>query len=111
METIFLHYLTSAQWLVYILVFIGMVLEGEAILFVAFYLASGRFLKLDILLLVVFTGVFLGDILWYKLGVYLEKIPFIQKHAPKITKHLVGIIFLFVITHFISKIGRKEIED
>jgi membrane protein DedA with SNARE-associated domain len=87
METLFLHYLVSAAWLIYILIFIGLILEGDAVLFAAFYVAHQGYLKLEILIPVVFAGALISDILWYKFGSFLEKkSAFVKKQAEKISR-------------------------
>jgi len=192
METLFIQHLYFLDWAIYPIIFIGMLLEGEAVLFAAFYLAHQGHLKPEIIILVALSGIFIGDILWYKLGARLEKSSAIaRKIAAKVSKRLdkhlikqplttifiskftygiyhavllragalkirfktflqaaisssiiwfsligglayfssvsmnllkryfkygeiglvVGIIIFFVITHFVSKISKKEIED
>jgi len=87
METIFLHYLVSATWLIYLLIFIGLILEGDAVLFAAFYLAQQGHLELEILIPVVFAGALTSDILWYKFGSFLEKkSAFVRKQAERISR-------------------------
>jgi len=86
METIFLHYVTILGGWIYVLIFIGMFVEGDAILFSAFYLASLGHLNVWALIAVAVIGVVLGDVIWYKLGVTLEKRSiFFRKIAAKIT--------------------------
>ncbi len=62
--------------LFYFLVFLGLILEGEAVLFIAvFYTIKGFFEPLFIIP-VIFTGVFVGDIFWFKYSFY------IARHTP-----------------------------
>jgi membrane protein DedA with SNARE-associated domain len=86
METIFLHYLESWSLLVYALIFLGMFIEGDVILFLSFYLANQGELNLFVLIAVTLVGVFLGDMCWYKFGIYPEKwFPFLKKRIEKIS--------------------------
>ncbi|MFH1129625.1 MAG: VTT domain-containing protein [Patescibacteria group bacterium] len=88
-ETLFLHYITLLGGWIYVLIFIGMFVEGDAILFTAFYLASLGDLNVWTLIAVAIIGVIFGDIIWYKLGEHLEKRSgFFRKIAAKITKPL-----------------------
>jgi membrane protein DedA with SNARE-associated domain len=89
METIFLQYITQFGWIVYIIIFIAMFLEGDVVLFSAFYLANLGHLNALILILIGIIGVTFGDIIWYKIGERLEKRSAIfRKIAAKITKTL-----------------------
>lgn len=56
----------------YFLVFIGMIIEGDAFLFLAVFLLHRGFFQLDFLVLSVFTGALFGDWLWYELGRWLN---------------------------------------
>lgn len=86
METIFLHYLESWSLLVYILIFLGMFIEGDIILFLCFYLAHQGELNIFVLIAVTLVGVFLGDMCWYKFGIYPERwFPFLKKKIEKIS--------------------------
>jgi len=89
METLIIQHLYFIGWIVYLIVFIGMILEGEAILFTALYLAHQGHLKPEIIILVALSGMFIGDILWYKLGSRLEKSSaFARKIAARVSKRL-----------------------
>ncbi len=86
METIFLHYVTILGAWIYVLIFIGMFIEGDAILFSAFYLASLGHLNVWVLFAVAVVGVVFGDVIWYKLGATLERrSKFFRKTAARIT--------------------------
>ena len=89
METIFLHYLQSWSWLVYILIFIGMFVEGDIIIFFSFYLVRQGELNPFMVIAVTFVGVILGNMSWFKFGVYPEKwFPFLKKRIEKISVYL-----------------------
>jgi len=86
MELLFLNYILSLGWLAYVIIFIFMFIEGDVVLFTAFYLASLGHLDVWILIAVAIIGVVFGDIVWYKLGATLEKRSrFFRKIAAKIT--------------------------
>lgn len=63
-----LYYLTIWKPLGYGIVFLGMIFEGDAILFASVFLAREGFFNLQTLLAVVLAGVFAGDLFWYWLG-------------------------------------------
>ncbi len=58
--------------LFYFLVFLGLILEGEAVLFIAVFYTIKGFFNPIFIIPVIFSGVFVGDILWYKLGFYID---------------------------------------
>ena len=79
-------------WLAYVLIFIGMLIEGEVIIFAAFFLATQNYVYLPAILLVVFAGAILGDILWYYGGHFLERIQFAHSLFCKVTYPLDRVI-------------------
>lgn len=58
--------------LFYILVFLGMLVEGEAVFFLAVYFAIQGYFNFYVMLPLLIAGVIVGDILWYKLGRKIE---------------------------------------
>ena len=89
METIFLQYVGDIGWLIYAIIFIAMFLEGDVVLFMAFYVANSGHLNAPLLIVIAIVGVVVGDVLWYKIGEHLEKRSAIfRKIATKITKTL-----------------------
>lgn len=66
--SIFLYYLTIRRSVGYALVFLGMVFEGDGVLFAAAFLTHQGFFDLLDMFTVVFAGVIFGDFLWYWLG-------------------------------------------
>lgn len=71
MGDIVLHYLLFWRPLGYIFVFIGMALEGDAVLFSAAFLTHQGFFDPGDMAFAVFGGVITGDLLWYRLGASL----------------------------------------
>ena len=92
METLLMHYLPSWQPIAYVLLFIGMMFEGDTILFIAAYLTHEGYFALVPMLLTALWGIILGDNLWYSLGLKLRKAPsgsmlqFVTKWAEGLTK-------------------------
>ncbi|MBI4225352.1 MAG: hypothetical protein HY617_03390 [Candidatus Sungbacteria bacterium] len=68
-----LYYLTIWKPLGYGIVFLGMIFEGDAILFGAVFLAREGFFNLQTVLAVVLGGVLIGDLLWYHLGILANR--------------------------------------
>ncbi len=58
--------------LAYVLVLIGLLLEGELVLFSALILANQGYLSYYILLPLSVFGILTGDLLWFYLGVYFN---------------------------------------
>lgn len=84
METLLPHYLAYWQPLGYIILFLGMMVEGDTVLFVAAYLTHAGYFALTPMLLTALWGMILGDNLWYTLGLKLrksERLQFIAKWA------------------------------
>jgi membrane protein DedA with SNARE-associated domain len=86
MESLFLHYFISLGLWVYVLIFIGMIVEGETFLFASIYLAHLEHLNLSVLIAVVFTGIVFSDFFWYFIGKCLEKkSQFVRKWMGKVS--------------------------
>ena len=66
--SIFLHYLTIYAPLGYLLIFVGLLLEGELVLFTAAFLTYRGVFDFGPMFLVVISSVLLGDLGWYFLG-------------------------------------------
>src|SRR3989344_2318491 len=63
-------FVTTSPALAYLVLFLGMFIEGEVFFLTAAIFALEGFLRWDIVLAVTFVGVILGDIVWYFLGRY-----------------------------------------
>ena len=105
MHTLLLHYLAIAWWpFGFLLVFLGMFIEGDIIIFISAFFAHEGFLPLAGLLLASFTGTITGDILWYfggkKLGCSSFICRLINKFTRPLDRHLIKSPFR---TIFISK--------
>ncbi|MBI4121622.1 MAG: VTT domain-containing protein [Candidatus Ryanbacteria bacterium] len=88
---LFLHYLFAVEPLIYIGAFLGMVVEGEAALFAAAFIAEEGMLNPLLMWFVLVAGTVVGDALWYKLGKYVaQRRPRISAwiaHATKLFEH------------------------
>lgn len=69
MELALQPYLLMWRPLGYILVFIGMIFEGDIFLFTAAFLTHQQFFDARAMFLTAFSGVFFGDMFWYWIGV------------------------------------------
>lgn len=67
-ENNLLLYLTASPTLAYIVVAIGMLVEGDIVLFAAGFVASLGYLDPGNLAMTVFISMLLGDALWYTFG-------------------------------------------
>lgn len=72
MESLFLQRLESLGPFIYLIIFIFLLVEGEAVMFTSAYLLHMGMLKWQYLLPVAIAGVLLGDILWFRFGAYME---------------------------------------
>ncbi len=82
----FLHYLTEYQTLGYIIIFLGMMIEGDIFLFTAGFLVNRGYFAIDIALLAVFLGTLIGDNLWYVLGEMINEDSLFGRFITRITK-------------------------
>jgi len=106
MHSLFLPYLILWRPLGYFLVFIGMVVEGDAVLFAAAFLAHQGFFDFGDTLIIVASGVIIGDLAWYLLGArFNNSSTFVGRWVEKITAsfddHLKNSMFR---TLFLSKL-------
>ncbi|OGZ49514.1 MAG: hypothetical protein A3C84_04935 [Candidatus Ryanbacteria bacterium RIFCSPHIGHO2_02_FULL_48_12] len=86
-ESHLLHYLTLWGPLGYVVVFFGMVMEGDAVLFATAFLVHQGFFSFWPSVLVSFSGVLIGDILWYLLGARLkDSSSFVVRSAKRIAQ-------------------------
>lgn len=85
MHSFFFDYLTLWPPLGYVLIFLGMLLEGEVVLFAAAFLTHEGFFDIRIMLLLVIVGVIWGDMLWYRLGRRLKKTSFAGLYIARVT--------------------------
>lgn len=95
MNFLVLQSLSAWAPLGYGLVFIGMMVEGDVILFSAAFLANQGFFNIGLIVPIIAGGVLLGDALWYKLGEHFNKNPdsmrnrWVSKIAKPFDNHLV----------------------
>ncbi len=75
MEFVLLDFFILHPYVGYALIFFGMFFEGDLFLFAATFLANLGVFDITPVLIVTFFGMTIGDILWYRLGIYQEKLP------------------------------------
>ncbi len=107
----FLHYLTEYQTLGLIIIFLGMMIEGDIFLFTAGFLVNRGYFAIDMALLAVFLGTLIGDNLWYVLGEMINENSVFGRFITRLTKpfddHLIGRTFrTMLITKFAYGIHR-----
>ena len=85
-ESYIVHYLSISRPAALLIVFIGMMIEGDILLFTAAFMsAQGLFNPIE-LFAVVLAGVMAGDYTWYLAGVkFLPKFPRIRRWVERIT--------------------------
>lgn len=80
MESLFLsHIATLPFFVIYSVIFLGMVFEGETILFGAFFLAYEGYIDPYDTVFFVLMGTLIGNLLWYELGGRIHTLPFMKK--------------------------------
>jgi len=62
------QYLIAHQMLGYAIIFFGMMIEGDIILFTAGFLTHQGYFDIGIILILLFLGAIIGDNIWYVLG-------------------------------------------
>ena len=73
MSSIILDAISSLGAWNYAIIFLAMIVEGDPFLFSAFFLANEGVFGIATLSIVIFLGVLVGDLLWYWLGVKIDK--------------------------------------
>ncbi|MBX4210624.1 VTT domain-containing protein [Candidatus Parcubacteria bacterium] len=85
MHNLFLESLTAWRPLGYLLIFIGMMIEGDIFLFTAAFLTHQGFFSPMPVIVLGYSGSFIGDMIWYYYGqTIVHIIPFIGKSVNKI---------------------------
>lgn len=87
------HLLIEWKEYIFLILFVGMVFEGDLLLFSSAFLASQDYLSVNILTFVIFSGVMFGDSLWYCFGhILYQKFSFfrrlLDKIPPRYDKHI-----------------------
>lgn len=81
------YYISLWKSLAYVIFFLAMIVEGEIFLFTAFFLAQQGLFNPLYMLVTIFSGVTLGDWLWYQLGSWLNTSnSFLARWASKISQ-------------------------
>lgn len=78
-RSLILSYLLIWKPLGYLIVALGMIIEGDVILFSAAFLTHERFFNIWAMFPLALASVLIGDVLWYLLGANLEKIYLIHR--------------------------------
>lgn len=87
-NSLIFHALVSWKILSYFIVFIGMMVEGDLLLFATAFLTRQGFFNLGSIAIVIFASVVIGDLIWYELGFKINKWPKI----PYLSMKLNGLI-------------------
>ncbi|MDP3661289.1 MAG: VTT domain-containing protein [bacterium] len=87
MELLFLNVLILWPPLGYILIFLGMMLEGDLTLFTAAFLTAMGLFNPVMAIAVAVVGFLLGDWLWYEAGKHIHRLPaFIATRVEKFAR-------------------------
>ena len=86
MQSLILPYLTAWTPFGYLIIFIGMMLEGDVTLFSAAFLTQQGFFRLGTMVLVVWAALLAGDIVWFFAGrLFQRRWPRIGSLIGKVT--------------------------
>lgn len=86
MESILLSHLPHSVAVGYLFVFLGMVIEGELVLFTALFLTSIGYFSYQNIGPVLVAGIFTGDFLWFRFGGFLHNHPRFSKARAAIER-------------------------
>jgi membrane protein DedA with SNARE-associated domain len=84
MDTLIFNSINAYGPEIYLLIFLGLMIEGEGVLFAAFYLVHQEKLDLPVLLMVAVSGVIAGDNLWFLSGRLVRRVPLLGKILKKV---------------------------
>lgn len=76
MESLFLKYIAMTGPVGYIIIFLGMFIGGDETLFIVGYLAQDGIVRLLPAIMVTLVGAFIGDLIWFWLGMRYQNSPF-----------------------------------
>jgi len=89
------HFLTHHQMLGYVVIFLGMMFEGDITLFTAGFLTHQGYFNFGTMLTLLFCGAIVGDNMWYVFGEFMaeKKIfsrfkNFLEKSTSPFDEHL-----------------------
>lgn len=68
MESLFVHNLIQYRYIVYTIIFFGIIFEGDILLFSAGFLASQKYVDLGDVFFIILSGTLIGNFGWYYLG-------------------------------------------
>lgn len=80
MESLILSHSESWKLAAYALIFLGLFIEGEMIIFISFYLVHQGYLDFFDTSFFVLSGVFVNDLFWYYMGTFVNsnRLPFLR---------------------------------
>lgn len=67
-----INFIEEHRYLGYLVLFLGMIVEGEAVLMTGGILANLNAFNLESVFIISFLGVLANDIIWYHIGAYLK---------------------------------------
>ena len=88
-----IHFLGISRPLGYLLIFLGMAVEGDVVLLIVAFLTHRGFFDLGDIIIVTLLGVFVGDVAWLFLGKRLDRLSplahrLVAKLSGPVDKHL-----------------------
>ena len=87
MHSAFITALVSLGGVLYLIVFLGMIFEGDVFLFTSFFLVHAKIVRLAPAVAAIFLGAIVGDILWYWMGRERPRLSFLPRWIQKVSTH------------------------
>ena len=83
MESLILSHSENWRLIAYAIIFFSLFIEGEAVIFIAFYLVHQGYIDFFDTTFFVLSGVFLNDVFWYYLGSFVnnDRLPFLKRFS------------------------------
>ncbi len=68
MKSLFLSQIATLHPIIYLVIFVIMMIEGDAVIFTSFFLVHAGIFEFYRTVIAVFSGAIIGDLLWYFVG-------------------------------------------
>jgi membrane protein DedA with SNARE-associated domain len=79
------QYVVRWDEIIYVIILIALIFEGESILFGSYFFVNQGYLNLGLVTLIAIIATISGDVLWYFLGARLQKISIFKKWIERMS--------------------------
>ena len=84
MDSVIVQHVAALNHWLYLALFVGLLFEGETVLFVAFYLVRQEHLSVTLAIIAALSGVLAGDFLWYQVGHFLNRFAWLKQKLDRV---------------------------